>query len=176
MALKGFIELLRLERMATSCKAGSQSKPKVQWQGIAFEVAEERFVAPIGEVAEVITMPDSLTAVPFSKPWLLGIANVRGQILPVADLAKFLNLKPTTRRDKILVIKHLDLHVGLLVDKVLNLKNFSAEQYVAKRLEDSSAFVPYNHGQFKEEERSWPVFMPSLLLQDPRFLQPTFIA
>lgn len=176
MALKGFIELLRLERMATSRKASSQSKPKVQWQGIAFEVAEERFVAPIGEVAEVISIPDRLTAVPFAKPWLLGVANVRGQILPVADLAKFLNLKPNSGRDKILVIKHLDLQVGLLVDKVLNLKNFSADQYIAKRLEDSSAFMPYNHGQFEEEEQFWPVFMPSLLLQDPRLLKPTVIA
>lgn len=173
MALKGFIELLRLEHMAKSRQADSQSKSEVQWQGVAFAVAGEPLVAPIGEVAEVISVPDKITAVPFSKPWLIGIANVRGQILPIVDLAGFLKVDSKARKDKLLVIKHLNLQVGLLVDKVWNIKNFSTAQYVAKRPGPSSAFIAYNHGQFKEEAQNWPVFLPSLLIQDPRFLQAT---
>ena len=171
MALKGFIELLRLERLAKSRKAERQPKPAEQWQGIAFEVAGETFVAPIGEVVEILSVPDSLTTVPLSKPWLLGIANIRGQILPIADLAKFVNQENTGPKSKLLVIKHQSLQVGLLVDRVGHIKNFFAHQYLPKSLAANSPFLPYNHGHFEEGEQSWPVFMPSLLIQDSRFLQ-----
>ncbi|WP_296403629.1 chemotaxis protein CheW [Psychrobacter sp.] len=171
MALKGFIELLRLERLAESRKSEIQPKPAEQWQGIAFEVAGEKFVAPIGEVAEVISVPEALTPVPLSKPWLLGIANIRGQLLPIADLAKFVNLNNKTQQSKLMVIKHHNLQVGLMVDEVWHIKNFFAHQYVAKSLVTNSPFLPYNHGRFEDSEQSWPIFMPSLLIQDPRFLQ-----
>lgn len=173
MALKGFIELLRLERLAQSRKSEWQPKKAQQWQGIVFEVAGERFVAPIGEVAEVMSAPETVTPVPLSKPWLLGIANIRGQILPITDLAKFVNLPHRTPPNQLLVIKYHNLQVGILVDKVGHIKSFFPHQYLPKSVAATSAFLPYNHGRFEEEGQSWPIFMPSLLLQDPRFLQVT---
>lgn len=173
MALKGFIELLRLDSMAKARLSGNADNRDPDWQGVAFEVAGERFVAPIGEIAEVIAMPTALTPVPLTKPWLLGIANVRGQLLPLADLAKFLNLNSRAQqlsRRKVLVVHQQDMLFGILVDSVWNIKKFSAEQYLAKTLPNNSPFLPYNHGQFVQDEQHWPIFMPSLLTQDPRFL------
>ncbi|WP_019673470.1 chemotaxis protein CheW [Psychrobacter lutiphocae] len=183
MALKGFIELLRLEQMAQLRKQVTQ-KETPQWQGVAFTLAGEQLVAPIGEVTEVVATPQAVTTVPLAKPWLLGVANVRGQLLPLVDLAKFLNLQrqhskqktysltqAQMRQRKVLIVKQHDILVGLLVDAVAHIKKFSPEQYVAKSLPSSSPFLPYNHGQFIEEKQHWPVFMPSLLLADPRFLE-----
>lgn len=175
MALKGFIELLRLDSLAKSRPVHSieDSVEASDWQGIAFEVAGERFVAPIGEIAEVLAVPATFTQVPLAKPWLMGIANVRGQLLPLADLAKFLNLNSRAEqlmRRKVLVIHQQDMWFGILVDAVWSIKKFSRAQYVAKNLANNSPFLPYNHGQFIQEEQHWPVFMPSLLTQDPRFL------
>lgn len=174
MALKGFIELLRLDSLAKARQAKTMDRSDPDWQGVAFDIAGERFVAPIGEIAEVITMPAALTPVPLTKPWLIGIANVRGQLLPLADLAKFLNLNsriPQQSRRKVLVIHHQTMWFGLLVDNVWNIKKFSAADYLPKTLPNDSPFLPYNHGQFVQNEQHWPIFMPSLLTQDPRFLE-----
>lgn len=173
MALRGFIELLRLDSIAKSRKVEVQDDNDPDWQGVSFSVAGERFVAPIGEIVEVIAMPSNITQVPLSKPWLLGLANVRGQILPVADLAKFLNLNSRSEqlsRRKVLVINQQNMFFGILVDVVWNIKKFSTKQYLAKTLPNDSPFLPYNHGQFIQDDQKWPIFMPSLLTQDPRFL------
>ncbi|PNK60994.1 chemotaxis protein CheW [Psychrobacter sp. FDAARGOS_221] len=184
MALKGFIELLRLQHLAESRQQTAPQTP--QWQGVAFSIAGMQFVAPIGEVTEVIASPQQITPVPLSKSWLLGIANVRGQLLPIMDLAKFLNLNSRNsrshtpgaaytalqERQKVLVIRQQDISVGLLVDAVTQIKKFLPEQYVAKSLPTDSPFLAYNHGQFvADDQQQWPVFMPSLLIEDPRFLE-----
>ncbi|MUG32659.1 chemotaxis protein CheW [Psychrobacter sanguinis] len=176
MALKGFIELLRLEHMAKSRQVERQQGMDTPWQGVAFCVAGLNFVAPIGEVTEVISFPNSLTEVPMSKPWLLGIANIRGQLLPLVDLASFVNLSGTAEqlnRRKVLVVKQQDIAVGLLVDTVWHIKNFLPKHYLPEHLPAGAPFLPYTHGQFvtDTELEAWPIFRPSLLLADPRFLE-----
>lgn len=64
-------------------------------------VEEQRFVtASLGEwsialaanaVAEVLELA-SLTRVPLTPPWMLGLCNLRGQVLPVVDLAAVLDV------------------------------------------------------------------------------------
>lgn len=91
MASFGFIELLRLADLAKARATGRHDSDYTQWIGIAFEVGGQEFVAPMGEVSEILAVPE-LTPIPLTKPWLLGVANVRGRLLPLADLAKFLTL------------------------------------------------------------------------------------
>ena len=38
------------------------------------------------QVREVLMLPDAVTRVPGAKRWLLGIANLRGQLLPLVDV------------------------------------------------------------------------------------------
>ena len=111
-----------------------------------------------------------------SKPWLLGIANIRGQLLPLVDLASFVNLSGTAEqlnRRKVLVVKQQDIAVGLLVDTVWHIKNFLPKHYLPEHLPAGAPFLPYTHGQFvtDTELEAWPIFRPSLLLADPRFLE-----
>ena len=91
MASRGFIELLRLADLAKARKSGRQSGQQSEWRGVVFEVGGQQLIAPMGEVSEVLSMPE-FTSVPMAQPWLLGIANVRGRLLPLTDLAKFLQL------------------------------------------------------------------------------------
>src|ERR1700756_1051520 len=59
------------------------------WTGLGFRLREHWLVAPREDGREVITMP-KLTRVPGGKPWLLGVANVRGSLLPITDLGLML--------------------------------------------------------------------------------------
>lgn len=126
----------------------------------------------MGEVSEVLGMPD-LTTVPLSQPWMLGVANVRGRLLPLTDLAKFLSLPSKQIRlsqRKVLVIDQADIFSGLLVDNVLGIQQFTNVQYQPKSMPSDSPFAAYNHGKFVKDEQDWFVFMPSLLAQDQRYI------
>jgi two-component system chemotaxis response regulator CheV len=57
-------------------------------------VASEAYAMPVEHVLEVAEL-GQVTAVPSARPELLGVRNVRGQLLPVADLARLLGITRT---------------------------------------------------------------------------------
>lgn len=171
MASKGFIELLRLADLGRSRKSGRLSGQEYDWQGVVFEVGGQRLVAPMDQVSEVLTMPE-YTSLPLVKPWMLGIANIRGRLLPITDLSQFLQIP--SRLDqlsqrKVLVTNHGNVFSGLLVDQVIGIEQFTNSQYCAEAIEPNSPFAPYNHGKFHKNGQDWYVFMPSLLAQDLQY-------
>lgn len=171
MASKGFIELLRLADLARARSSGRQGGQVYDWRGIVFEIGGQRLVAPMGEVSEVLAMPE-YTSMPLVQPWMLGIANVRGRLLPITDLAQFLHLPSHQQKSqrKVIVIDHSSVFSGLLVDKVLGIEQFSRDQYRAEAIDSDSPFAPYNHGKFLKDEQDWFIFMPSLLARDSRYI------
>lgn len=172
MTSKGFIELLRLADLAKARLSGRQGGQEYDWRGVVFEVGGQRLVAPIGEVSEILAMPE-YTSVPLVKPWLLGIANVRGRLLPLTDLSKLLSVPshlPQLSQRKVIVVDHSTVFSGLIVDQVLGIEQFTRSQYRAQPMDSHSPFAPYNHGRFFKNQQEWLVFMPSLLAQDPRYI------
>ena len=171
MASLGFIELLRLADLAKSRATGRHDADYTQWIGIAFEVGGQEFVAPMGDVSEILALPE-LTPIPRTKPWLLGVANVRGRLLPLADLAKFLNIDSRERlKDKkVMVIDQDGFFSGILVDQVTGMVQFSGSEYQDVPLPEDSPFAPYNHGRFVKDDKAWHVVMPSLLFHDAEYL------
>lgn len=171
MASRGFIELLRLADLARARKSGRRGGQEFDWQGVVFELGGQRMVAPMGQVSEVLTMPD-YTSLPLVKPWMLGIANIRGRLLPLTDLSQFLQvpscLAQMSQR-KVIVIEHDTVFSGLLVDRVLGIEQFTREQYRAEAIDANSPFAPYNHGKFFKNDQDWYTFMPSLLVQDMQY-------
>ena len=178
MASRGFIELLRLSDLAQSRISGRHKNNQSQWLGVAFEVAGQRLVAPMGDISEILVVPD-MTPIPLTHSWMRGVANVRGRLLPITDLAIFLNLathkiephKAESANSKVMVIDQPNIYSGLLVDQVLGIQQFELSQYEPISLPENSAFLPYNHGRFTKDGVSWYVFMPNLLVQDSRYLE-----
>ena len=167
MASKGFIELLRLADLARARSSGRQGGQVYDWRGIVFEIGGQRLVAPMGEVSEVLAMPE-YTSMPLVQPWMLGIANVRGRLLPITDLAQFLQIPSQQQKSqrKVIVIDHSSVFSGLLVDRVIGIEQFTRSQYRAEAIDSSSPFARYNHGKFFKDSQDWYVFMPSLLARD----------
>lgn len=173
MASNGFIELLRLADRAVKRKKGEHITAKTQWLGVAFILGGEQLIAPLGDVAEVLSMPD-ITPVPLAKPWLTGIANVRGRLLPITNMSSFLGItsvKSRQSRQKLLVIDQPKIFSGLQVDEVLGIQTFNQRQYEPIGLPPESPLANYTHGRFRQNDQTWYVFMPSFLTQDPRYLE-----
>lgn len=173
MASNGFIELLRLADRGIKRQKGEHLSASTQWLGVAFSLGGEQLVAPLGDIAEVLSMPD-VTPVPLSKPWMTGVANVRGRLLPITNLGQFLGL-PTnqgrTQTKKLLVVDQSKIFSGLLVDDVLGIQTFNQRQYEPEGLPAESPLAAYTHGRFRQNEQVWYIFMPSLLAEDQRYLE-----
>ena len=58
-------------------------------------MAGELYLVAREEAREVLGVPSPLTRVPGAKSWILGLANIRGQLLPIIDLRAFLGSGPT---------------------------------------------------------------------------------
>ena len=77
----------------------------------------EAYAVPIGNVVEIASLGD-LTAVPGARQEILGVRNLRGQILPVIDLAQLLGLKPVAPPGQLLVAESGSIKAGFAIDEV----------------------------------------------------------
>lgn len=84
----------------------------------------EEFLVPVRDVAEIIR-PLRVTKVPMAPDHLLGVANVRGQIVCIVDPGKVLHLKGArqakTDTTRFLILRHARMHLGVWVDEVSSL-------------------------------------------------------
>ena len=170
MAANGFIELLRLSKRGNKNFVGNESEVN-RWSGIAFEIMGQYFVAPLGEVSEVIYPPEC-TEVPNVQNWVRGLANIRGRLLSVSDLANYVSGKralylPT---QKVLCISHNDHYVGLIVDQVLGIQHFNKKSFFSQNKELDEKLLTYCQGYFHQHNQAWNVFLFSRLLNDPKFM------
>lgn len=132
--LTNFETLVDYERRSLAHVAGvpEQIEAPGLWRGIGFRIGERHFVSNITEVNEILSMPSALTPVPATRNWLLGVANVRGNLIAVVDLKQFLFEQRThvSERSRVLWVKQTGGGVGLLIDEVLGQRNLTDEQRV----------------------------------------------
>jgi twitching motility protein PilI len=156
-----FKVLQELEQRCRQNAAGlpQQEEVKSIWSGIGFRLGEAHFVAPLSEVVELLNYP-TLTKVPGAKSWVRGIANVRGNLLPIMDLRDYLGWRPVeiNKSSRVLVFEHDSVFAGLLVDEALGLKHFLEEEWRPEWDVQDEDLQPYLRGGFLEDDIAWTVF------------------
>lgn len=148
-----------------------QETRQQDWSGIGFRMGERCYVAPMGEVSEILHEP-RYAALPGVKPWVRGVANLRGKLLPIMDLCSFFGheLSPLRKGRRVLVVEHQDVFAGLLVDEVLGLQHFSQISLMPRQAADmDDDITPFIRGQFLRDQ-AWLVFSPLALAQSPGFM------
>lgn len=95
---------------------------------LEFRLAQERYALEIRHVREVYPLHD-LTPLPCTPPFVLGIVNVRGRILPVFDLKAFFDLpvQELTSLHRIIVIQGHAMELGLLADVAVGVRAISLD-------------------------------------------------
>ena len=84
---------------------------------VRLTVAGEAYAVPVGSVLEVLPLGE-VTAVPGARPELLGVLNLRGQILAIADLAPVLGLHRTAPAVRMMVAESAGRQAGFVIDEV----------------------------------------------------------
>jgi len=169
------LELLRsIERRSLESAAGLPQQEEIKGTSlvIGFRIGDVQMVTPVDEVTELLTYP-SLSRVPGTKSWVRGMANVRGNLLPIMDLKDYLTRKPAQLgiRSRVLVINHEGVFAGLLVDEVLGLKHFQEEEYSHKYPGADDFIKSYMTGVYRKDNEEWGVFSMHALAKSPLFLQ-----
>lgn len=97
-------------------------------QFVSFELAGERFAVPMGPVQEIIRLPE-VARLPLAPTALLGLANLRGRVLPLMSLRRLLGLPDQAHSDtaRALVI-HCGQALGFLVDRVCSVLQVEADE------------------------------------------------
>jgi twitching motility protein PilI len=117
--------------------------------------------------------PLSVTRVPGARPWIRGLANIRGQLLPVIDLRAFLGSGQTnvTRSTRVLSVNHREIPAGLIVDEVMGFRRFYESEFAADLPPTLLRCERYLAGAFKRGTEVWPVFSVRHLLESQQFMQ-----
>ncbi|UCH47735.1 MAG: chemotaxis protein CheW [Betaproteobacteria bacterium] len=133
---------------------------------LGIRVGSHDWLLALPDAGEVIPVP-AITPVPRTKPWMLGLANVRGRLHAVADLAAFFGETPTAidpRARLLLVGQRHGSNAAILVDRVLGLKSI-AELSLLPSAEDGWVVKQYSDAQGK----SWRELALSRLLSAEAF-------
>lgn len=164
-------ELERRSRVAIAGK-GYGDLP-AEWVGIGFRIGQERFVANRDEVREVLMLPESITRVPGAKRWMMGIANLRGHILPLTDLKMMLGSGRTSlrRMTRVISVNHREIPAGLIVDEVLGFRRFGDDEQVDRWPPTVTRCDRYLRGAYQRDQEIWPVFGLRELVESSAFLQ-----
>ncbi len=164
-------EIERRSRQAHSGQAGG-ALPS-EWVGVGFRIGEEQFAASREQVREVLMLPESMTRVPGAKRWLLGIANLRGHLLPLVDVKLLLGSGRTTlrRATRVISINHREVPAGLVVDEVIGFRRFTENEFTDTWPETIVRCDRFLTGAYLRNDEMWPVFNLFELVESNLFLQ-----
>lgn len=160
------------DQRSTSSAASAPS------QYVRFALGETEYAIPIYNLVE-IGRPLPITAVPNVPPWILGVANLRGDIISVISLHIFWQqttpFNPQTSRMLVVKAQQDELITALLVDRVQGLGVWSASDIHPPKAALDDEVAPYLQGVYQKEGRLTAVlnldqFLHSAALQQ---FQPT---
>jgi len=169
-------ELLKeLEKRSRTVVAGgvAEADAAKEWVGVAFRMGGETFLIAREETREVLGYPTAVTRIPGAKSWVKGLANVRGQLLPMLDLRQFLGSGATAsgRNTRIIVVNHRDIPAGLMVDEVLGFRRFAESDFNPEPPPTGIRCDSYLAGAFRRGGEVWPVLSLKTLVESQSFLQ-----
>lgn len=171
-----FEHLLQLEQR---CSQSANAVPSLQdradvWSGVGFRLADQFFLVPLNEIAEVLSMP-AVTHVPGALSWMKGVANVRGRLMTVMDLSGYFGLPVQTQFGprRLLVFDQDDVYTGMAVDEVLGMQHVPEQDFLSRASlpEQMNAITKFVRGAYQKDGQHWLVFSLRALSQDPRFMQ-----
>ncbi len=157
--------LLRLKEVATQGSAVSSSR-------LGVTVGAKRLLINLNDVREVIPVPP-VQSVPLTQPWFLGVANIRGNLYNITDLAQFLGMPPTSKSTNtriLLLNSEITTQAALVIGSLVGLRSIES----MKPKESSADEVFFKKQTYEDAEgNEWLEVDVDMLVRDKDFIQPT---
>ena len=115
--------ILHERALALAAEPGRTQTLDQSIEVVEFSLAHERYAVETSHVREVYPL-ENLTPLPCTPAFVLGIVNLRGEIVSVIDLRKFFDLAQTGLPDpnKVIVLESGNMVFGILADAILGVR------------------------------------------------------
>ena len=106
-----------------------RSRQDDSWQAVAFQLDDATMLINMNAVQEVSPQPP-VTRLPGVKRWVLGIANVRGEVLTIVDLHEFFELSGNRNPalNRVIAIAQGETRLGVVVDRIIGMRQVAIQQ------------------------------------------------
>src|SRR5690606_16308153 len=177
--LDAFEILVDYERRSLAHVAGlpEQLDAPGLWRGVGYRVGQRRLASGFDEVIEILPLPQ-VTPVPGAQPWMLGVANIRGNLLPTVDLKQFLEGERTVLHEgqRVLVVRQPGGDVAVTIDELFGQRSFLEEQLLAADELPASPLAAGRYAHFVDRayqlaDHAWGVFSMSGRARTTEFRQ-----
>ena len=165
---------LRAFQQELAARLAAKTTAQVEQSRLGLAAAGSQWLIRLADAGEVIAVP-SMATVPMTKPWYLGIANIRGNLYGCIDFSGFLGqpIEPpapgsTTSRLVLFGPRVGDLRAGLVVNRVMGLRNLAV---LAEAPSAADAPTWYGSRWSEANGTTWQEIDLALLAQDTAFLQ-----
>lgn len=163
------------ERLAQRLAAARSEGATVSW--LAVEAAGQRYLMPLVQSGEIFAW-SAIQPVPYTKPWYLGVASLRGGLQGVIDLARLLERPGAAlaeaggrvSSESRLVSLHaaLGINAVLLIDRLLGLRNPAMFTAIAENPFDAPAC--FAHRLIDAQGQVWQELNLQVLAAEPEFM------
>src|SRR3972149_3375343 len=122
-------KILKSRAKILAVESEKKAKAEEFIQVVEFLLAYEKYAVASEYVREIYPLKE-FTPIPCTPPFVLGIINVRGQILSVIDIKKFFDLpeKGLTDLSKVIILCSETMEFGILADVILGVRNISMSE------------------------------------------------
>ena len=160
-------------RLAHRLQAARSEGVQASW--LAVEAAGARYLFPLAQSGEIFPFT-STQPVPYTQAWFLGVANLRGGLYGVVDLAGFVAGRAPAQRTEahraesrlVALNAALEVNCALLIDRLAGLRNAEAFASSTEPPEGSPAF--FGAGFTDAQGAYWQEINLQALSQQPQFL------
>jgi len=160
-------------RLATRLQAARTEGVQASW--LAVEAAGAKYLFPLAQSGEIFSFANA-QPVPYTQAWFLGVANLRGGLYGVVDVASFVAGRApafrseATRAESRLVALNamLEVNCALLVDRLAGLRNLDAFSSSAAAPEGSPGY--FGNGYTDANGTYWQEINLQALSQQSQFL------
>lgn len=166
------LQALAQRSLANAHPLPAQLDTVLQWNGIGFSLLGLDFVISMDELDEMLEIP-SYTRLPGVRSWVKGVANVRGRLLPLFDMAAFYSgsLSGSKKYQRLLVLDNDLLYAGLWVERVYGMQHFVANTKVDGKVSGLPDHLEkIVDGYYELDDRRWLVFSAQALCEDTNFI------
>ena len=161
-------------RLASRLQAAREQQQTVSW--LAIESADMRYLFPLTQADEIFSAA-SIQPVPYAQAWFVGVANLRGGLFGVVDLARFVDAASASRpaadtvasAHMVTLNAALEVNCAVLIDRLAGLR--SVESFEAAHEADDGAPDYFGRRYVDSNQVHWQELNLQTLVRSPRFLE-----
>ncbi|MBF67771.1 MAG: chemotaxis protein CheW [Gammaproteobacteria bacterium] len=159
---------LALKSQLTARALPAKEDAQAYWTGLGVCLLGQRLVVPLDDITEMMRIPQ-VTRLPGVRSFVAGVANVRGRLMALVDLARFLGGEASVARSLrcVLVVEADEHYFGFVVDESLGMQHFLADSFTTNVGSVDARIEPYLDGSYQVAGMVWPVLSLGRLREDP---------